>query len=337
MTQFYMPAEWHLHERCWMSWPCRPETWKGEIDQARLAYAQVAKSISQFEPVTMVVDPKDMDNAKALLSSPAITLLALPISDSWLRDNGPTFLVDEDDLHQTAIHWKFNAWGGNYPDYQKDAALGGRILDDLDIDYQQAPIIVEGGAIHVDGEGTLLTTKTCILNPNRNPGLTEENAEDILKSLLGVTKIIWLDEGLVDDETDGHIDNIACFIRPGLILMQSYHDSNDPNHRIFQENKKRLALTKDAKGRSLALIEVPAPQPVFMDGVRVAQSYINYYLANGGIVMPRFDQPFYDEQAQRILHQLYPHHEIAVVNANPIVRGGGGIHCITQQQPSIIK
>ncbi|AWJ82854.1 agmatine deiminase [Azospirillum sp. TSH58] len=330
---FTMPGEWERHTRCWMAWPCRPETWpEGAFDAAAAAYTDVARAISRFEPVTMVCDPADVADA-SLACGPGVEILPLPISDSWIRDTGPSFVTDGKG-QLAGVHWRFNAWGGNYPDSDKDQQVGRLMLEHLGLRRFEAPLIMEGGSFHVDGEGTLLTTEQCLLNPNRNPNLGKAEIEELLKEHLGISTVIWLGEGYQDDETDGHIDEIALFVKPGVVMAITTDDPGDANFKAFQDNLDRLKRARDAQGRELEVIPVRQPARRDESGVRLTLSYTNLYIANGGIVMPAFEDSA-DDEAFRIVRRAFPDREIVQVPALDIVRGGGGIHCITQQQPAV--
>lgn len=327
---FRMPAEWERHSRCWMAWPCRPETFLCGIDAARAAYAEVAQTISQFEPVTMVCNPADAAEV-SLACGPGVTVLPLPISDSWLRDTGPTFVVDGRG-GLAGVHWRFNAWGGNYAGFEPDAAVGRHILDKVGAPAYQAPLVLEGGSFHVDGEGTLLTTEECLLNPNRNPNLDRRQIEELLRAYLGVREVVWLGRGYEQDETDGHVDEIACFARPGVVIALTTDDTGDPNYKIFQDNLDRLNGARDAAGRELEVVTVRQPARRDEQGRRLTLSYTNFYMANGAIVMPAFEDAA-DDEAFRTFRRVFPDREVIQIPAVDILRGGGGIHCITQQQP----
>lgn len=330
---FKMPGEWAPHARCWMAWPCRPETWPPEgIDPARDTYAEVARAIARFEPVTMICDPEDVAEA-SLACGQGVQILPLPISDSWIRDNGPSFVIDGKG-GIAGVNWGFNAWGGNYADCTKDREVGRLLLDHLKISRVAAPLVMEGGSFHVDGEGTVLTTEECLLNANRNPSLSRTEIEAALKSHLGAETVVWLGRGYEEDETDGHIDEIALFVKPGVVLTLTTDDTADPNFKIFQDNIERLKKAKDAKGRSFEVVTVKPPARREENGVRLTLSYTNLYIANGGIVMPQFEDPA-DDEAYRTIRRLFPDREVVPVRAIDIVRGGGGIHCITQQQPAV--
>lgn len=330
---FTMPGEWDRHTRCWMAWPCRPETWPdGAFDAAASAYTDVARAISRFEPVTMVCDPADVADA-SLACGPGVEILPLPISDSWIRDTGPSFVTDGKG-QLAGVHWRFNAWGGNYPECAKDQEVGRLMLEHLGLRRFAAPLVMEGGSFHVDGEGTLLTTEQCLLNPNRNPNLGKAEIEELLREHLGISTVIWLGEGYQDDETDGHIDEIALFVKPGVVMAITTDDPGDANFKAFQDNLDRLKRARDAQGRELEVIPVRQPARRDENGVRLTLSYTNLYIANGGIVMPAFEDPA-DDEAFRVMRRAFPDREVVQIPALDIVRGGGGIHCITQQQPAV--
>lgn len=330
----YMPAEWAPHARCWMAWPCRLEPWGSAegLLRARVGAANVARAISGFEKVTMAVRPQDVDEARMAMGR-GIEVLEVPLDDSWARDSGPIFVVDGNE-GVAGVHWRFNAWGNKYHGYDQDAAFGRRVVDALDMRCYDGPMILEGGSIVVDGQGTLITTEQCLLNANRNPNLTRQQIEERLALYLGVTKIVWLGEGLEDDETDGHVDNIACFAGPGRVMLYTPQDKNGLNGRVMRDNRARLAAARDAQGRAFEIIDVPEPAPrERFDGRRLDMSYINFYFANYGIVMPSFDDAM-DQVAAEVMAKTFPDRRIVQVNALDIVQGGGGIHCITQQQPA---
>lgn len=327
---FFMPAEWAPHARCWMAWPVREETFPNGLPAARAAYAEVAKAIAQFEPVTMLCPDGALADV-SLACGPGVSVLPVPCSDSWLRDNAPSFVVNgKGDV--AGVHWGFNAWGRNYDDFQLDTQVGRLILENQGLRRFAAPLVMEGGSFHVDGEGTLLTTEECLLNPNRNPHLSRGEIEAHLASHLGVREFIWLNRGYEQDETDGHIDEIAAFVKPGVVLTMVTDDTSDPNYPVFQDNVARLKAARDAAGRPLEVVTLRTPSRQEQHGVRLTLSYTNFYMANGGIVMPLFEDPM-DAEAITLFGKLFPERRIVPVPALDIVRGGGGIHCITQQQP----
>lgn len=331
-SAYFMPAEWQPHARCWMAWPRHEETWAAiGLAKARKAYAEVASAIAEYEPVTMLVHPDDRQSAEALCPS-SITLMPLPINDSWTRDTGPTFLLNAQG-ELAGVDWIHNAWGNNYVDYALDQNIAKTILQASGARYFHAPLVMEGGSFHVDGEGSLLTTRECLLNPNRNPKLSQAEIEQALCDYLNIKKIIWLHRGLIGDETDGHVDEIACFIGPGKVLALITEDKNDPNYALLQENLGILHHSQDAQGRALEVFTVEQAPATYLKGERLTLSYINFYLANAGIVMPAFGYPREDKAAFTLFTNLFPQHKITQINALDIFAGGGGIHCITQQQP----
>ncbi len=331
---FFMPAEWAPHARTWMQWPTRVQPFGGPdgLLRARQAYAVIARTIRRFEPVTMVVSPHDAAEAQ-LACGPLVDLAEFPIDDAWARDSGPSFVVNGKG-GVAGVHWRFNAWGNKYHPHANDSAIGATIIDLADLPIYRAPMVMEGGAIHVDGAGTLITTEQCLLNENRNPELSRQQIEARLALYLGILKIIWLGDGLKHDETDGHVDNVACFARPGAVLINMPLDKSDENYPAMADNLARLAHASDAQGRKLEIIELPQPKKVRRrhDGTRLETTYINFYACNGAIIAPAFDDPM-DERARRILADAFPGREIVQVDALPVLEGGGGIHCITQQQP----
>jgi agmatine deiminase len=332
---FRMPAEWESHARTWMGWPCRPEAFGGVegLLRAKQAYARVARAISTFEPVVMAVRPNEAAEVELACAGKA-EVFEVPLDDSWVRDTGPTFLVGADG-ERGGVAWRFNAWGNKYHPYAEDAALAGRLLESLGARAYFAPLVCEGGALHVDGRGTLMTTEQCLLNENRNPGLSRQQVEERLALFTGARRILWLGDGFADQETDGHIDNIACFASGGRVIVGVPASRSHPDSAAVAEAIRRLKRARDAEDRGIEVIELVQPQMLRTDwrGRILAASYINFYLPNGGVVMPSFDDPN-DERARSVLAECFPGRDILQIDALDIVQGGGGIHCITQQEPA---
>lgn len=329
---FYMPAEWHPHTACWMAWPCHTPTWEAiGLEKAKEIYLQIALAIAKFEPVIILARSSDVESVQAKCGD-NIQVLPLEIVDSWTRDTGPTFLLDKFG-RLAGIDWIHNAWGGNYQEYAADNKIAKAIIESTKALYYKAPLVMEGGSFHVDGEGSLLTTKECLLNPNRNPHLSQVEIESYLRDYLNIEKIIWLNKGLVGDETDGHVDEAACFIAPGKVLALITKDKDDENYHILQENLAILQQATDARGRKLEVYPIEQPPATYLNGERLTLSYINFYLANQGIVMPAFGYEEYDRAAYELFVKLFPGYKIIQVHALDLFAGGGGIHCITQQQP----
>jgi len=330
---YRVPAEWAAHRRTWMCWPARAEAWSGPAGllRAKEASAHVAHAIAAFEPVAMAVRPEDTAEARRFCGD-ATEIFEMPLDDSWARDTGPTFLAGP---APAGVAWQFNAWGGKYHPYDADKNLASRILGVLHARIYAAPLVCEGGAVHVDGEGTLLTTEQCLLNRNRNPGLGREQVEESLKRYSGADCILWLGSDFSDEETDGHVDNIACFAAPGRVIIGVPASKSHPDCEAISAAKRRLAQARDARGRTLEIVEIaqPAKERVDWRGRLLPASYVNFYIVNGGVVMPAFDDPA-DLAARAVLADCFPDRRIAQLDALDIVQGGGGIHCITQQEPA---
>lgn len=330
---FSMPPEWGRHRGCYMAWPCHEETFGDRMEAARDAYAAVAQAIAGFEPVTLFANPDHVRDA-ADRCGPSVTVVSQPLSDSWARDMGATFVTDGKGA-LGGIDWRFNAWGENYPDFEADAAVAMEMARRENARIYSIPVVMEGGGLHTDGAGTILTTDSVILNPNRNPGLTREEAEDILIRALGGSQVVWLDgEALEYDDTDGHVDNLACFVKPGVVMALVSDDPEDPQHERLKANAERLRATRTPDGRNIEVIEVAHPAKRVEDGLRLPMSYINFYLANDAVLAPIFDDPA-DEPALAMLRKVFPDRTVVPVPGLEIVRGGGCIHCITQQVPKV--
>ena len=330
-----MPAEWATHTRTWMCWPCRVEVWGGPegLLRAKQAYARVARAISSFEPVTVAVRPQDAAEVE-LACAGKTQVFPVPLDDSWARDTGPTFLLAGSGAC-AGVAWQFNAWGNKYNSYTDDKVFARRVLESIGADIYRAPLVCEGGAIHSDGEGTLLTTEQCLLNPNRNPNLDRQEIEERLALFTGARRIVWLGDGFSDEETDGHVDNIACFAAPGRVIVGVPASKSHQDYEPVMDAIGRLAGARDAHGRAFEIVEMVQPMRTRLDwrGRPLAASYVHFYLPNGGVVMPAFDDRN-DENARAILSDSFPGRDILQVDALDIVEGGGGIHCITQQEPA---
>ncbi len=323
-----MPAEWAPHEMTLVAWPQRQETWRGTtIEDARDSHTEVIAAISEFEPVLVVADPSQADDARSRLPGGNVEVLAAPIDDSWLRDSGPIIVTG--DGRRAGVDFVFNSWGEAFLPYDKDAAIAARILEHLGIERISSDLVLEGGSIAVNGEGTLVTTEQCLLDPSRNAGLDRGPIASELSSRLGVGQIVWLDQGLVEDgDTDGHVDNICAFIGPGRVLLQSAPEG-DPNFENAQQN---LQLLTDA---GLEVIELDLLPRIEREGEPIVVPYTNFYIANGALIVPVSGvDPDMDAQALELLGRLYPDREAIGIDGRTLALGGGGIHCITQQIPA---
>jgi agmatine deiminase len=336
---YIMPAEWEQHKCCWMQWPHdNPEfnsyaevpTWSHfDIEKGRIAWANVANAISNFEQVKMIVHPNNIVNSSKLLNE-KVEILSFVNDDAWARDSGAIFLLNKE-KKLGGVDWEFNGWGKFSP-YDSDNKIAKFMIEEAKATYFKNDMILEGGSIHTDGEGTLLTTEQCLLNKNRNPELSKEQIENNLKDYLGVNKIIWLKNG-TDEGTDGHVDNIACFVAPGKILALSCLDKHDSFYDQINENLEILKTSVDSRGRTLEIIELEMSYKRLIPNDNEPSSYINFYIANKGVVMPSFDDEKADKNAQKIVKKTFPDRKIIVINGIDISMGGGNVHCITQQQP----
>ncbi len=332
MSDYYMPAEWQAHKRCWMAWPCNESLWPEALAQAEQNYAAIANAIANFEPVTMLVRPEQYANARTLLTE-TIELKEWPLDDSWMRDFGPTFVHKKSTGELAGVDWTFNGWG-KFP-HEQDQHLARKLLHELNLERFASPLVNEGGAIHVDGEGTIMLTRNVQLNGNRNPSLAPSDVEYHLKQALGVENFIWFDEGLAEDHTDGHVDQFACFTKPGHILALTTSDKSDPNYERLQINLEILRNSTDANGIPFAITTVEQPPSEWANGERLGKSYINFYIANGGVVMPSYGLSDFDSAALETVKACFPERGVAAVDCSVLVLGGGNIHCVTQQEPAL--
>ena len=325
-----MPAEWAPHERCVVAWPTRDDLWGGHAAEARREYAAIVAAVSRFEPVLVVAVPGRASEVRACCG-PGVEVVELPIDDSWVRDSGPIFVVDNDG-HRAGVDFRFNAWGNKLPDYAEDDRLPARLLARLGLPRLVSDMVLEGGSISVDGEGTLLATEQCLLHPNRNPNLTRAQIEDELRLRLGVESVVWLPHGSAPDSmTDGHVDGVCVFARPGVVLLQS-DAPGSPYAERYAANRRALEAARDARGRRLEIVEAPRLAFADVDGKRVRVPLVNVYLANGGVVAPVSpDEPADDWL--RTLRAVFPERAIVPVPVRILPWSGGAIHCVTQQLP----
>jgi agmatine deiminase len=331
-----MPPEWAVHERTLIAWPARRKTWRDtSIEAAREVHAQVVAAVAAFEPVTLVADPADADDARRRVPSKDVEVLALAIDDSWLRDNGPIVVTgtDEDGRPvRRGVDFRFNAWGEAFTPYDSDAAVAEKLLAHLEIPRTPVDMVLEGGSIAVDGSGRLVTTEQCLLHPNRNPDLGKDEIEQTLERALGVSEVVWLGDGLVEDaDTDGHVDNVCAFLAPGRALLQTVAGDDDPNAAAARDNAARLRRA----GVDVVEFEL-LPRSTRADGTTIAIPYTNFYLCNGAAIVPLAQlDPEMDDEALRRLRELLPDRQVVGVPGRVLALGGGGVHCITQQVPAL--
>lgn len=323
------PAEWEPHELTLMGWPCRAGLWGDTFAQACADYASVANAVAQFEPVMMIANPGADAAAARGACAGAVEIVELPIDDSWLRDSGPIYVLD-DDGRRAAVHFRFNAWGEKFPPWDRDAAIGGLIARRLGDPVIDGGMVLEGGSILTDGDGTLVTTEQCLLCPNRNPAMSRAQIEATLRDRLGVERIVWLGLGLTEDrDTDGHVDMICSLTGPGRALIQTVPESN-PNFERCETNRARL------QGAGFEVTPVPVLSYARVAGETVAVGHLNLYICNGGVIVPvtgAAQDAEAEAQALEIIAAAFTGREVVAVPGTVIAYGGGGPHCITQQVP----
>lgn len=335
-----MPARFAAHERTYIAWPFEPDRWS--LEEALKEYAATARAIAPYEPITLLVPPDRISSVSDYLElGDQIEVLEIELDGAWIRDNGPIFVIDGEG-GVALVNFQFNGWGERFPHALDDDAPR-RIAESLGMRRYDAPFVLEGGGFSVDGEGTLIVTEQFLLNPNRNPNRSREDTERGLRDYLAVEKVIWLERGLVEDrDTDGHSDNIVQFVEPGLVLLQTVSDRDNPNTELCQENPRRLVAARDARGRKLEIVEMdllPYTEPIanpaagFPSPTRFPVPYLNYYPVNGALIVPMLGGPD-DEKAQLLLQKLHPDREIVGVPSTAMAADGGGVGCITQQQPA---
>ena len=348
-----MPGEFEPHAGCWMIWPERPDVWRENARPAQETFAEVATAIARFEPVTVCVSREQWQSARAK-SPETIRLVEMSSDDAWMRDYGPTFVVN-DFCEIRGVHWDFNGYGGPeegcYWPCDLDQQIAQKVLELERLDRYKCHMVLEGGSFHVDGQGTLITTEECLLNQNRNPGWSKADIEEHLREYLGAEKIIWLRMGVYgDDDNSGHVDDLCCFVRPGVVVLTWTDDPEDPQYVRSRDAYERLSQTCDARGRSLQIHKLRQPAPLYfteeevagiarsdnavqrLPGQRLGASYVNFYIANGGIIVPGFGDPR-DAEAVATLQSLFPYREVVQLETREILLGIGNIHCITLQQP----
>jgi agmatine deiminase len=349
---YRMPAEWEPHDGCYLVWPERPDNWRLGGKPAQSAWVALVTAIATGERVTVLASAGQWHNARYRLPA-HVRVVEMTTDDAWVRDTGPSFVIK--DGARRAVHWDFNAWGGLlgglYFPWDADAAVGGKIAELEGADTYRPGIVMEGGSFDVDGQGTLLTTEECLLNPNRNPQLSRAEIERHLGDQLAVDTVIWLPRGVYLDETDGHVDNFARFLAPGVVGLTWTDDTDDPQYERSAEALAILQAAKDARGNPLEVVKLHQPGPLYLTeeeaagvdavagtqprtaGDRLAGSYVNSYLGNGIAVVPIFDDP-HDQAALDTYRRLLPGRQVLPVSGREILLGGGNVHCVTQQVPS---
>ena len=338
---FRMPAEWMPHRGTWLSWPHKEASWPGKFGPVPGIFARMVRALTEREEVHINVAGRAMEASvrsqvrEAGANPDKVFFHDNPTNDAWCRDHGPIFLERHRDgrSEQAIVDWGYNAWGGKYPPYDLDDVVPTRIAGELGLPLFAPGIVMEGGSIDVNGRGTLLTTESCLLNPNRNPSLDRGEIERYLRAYLGVTKILWLGDGIVGDDTDGHVDDLTRFVDERTVVTAVEDDPADENYEPLQENLERLRGMTDQDGRPLRVVTLPMPRPLEHDGQRLPASYANFYIANGLVLLPTYDPPR-DEQAIATLGGLFPDRDIVGIDCTDLVWGLGAFHCVTQQWPA---
>lgn len=331
---FRMPAEWAPHTATWLAWPHKEASWPGKLERIPPVFAAMARALGGGERVRICVAGAAMEAAAGAslgAGAAAVEFFRLPNNDAWIRDHGPIF-VNRGDGEQAIVDWGYNAWGGKYPPFDLDDTIPARIGERLGLPVFHPGMILEGGSIDVDGEGTLVTTEACLLHPNRNPTLDRGGIEQRLRDYLGVEQILWLGEGIAGDDTDGHVDDLTRFVAPGVVVTALEPDVGDVNHEPLEANLARLRGMRDARGRKLEIFTLPMPARVEWEGQRLPASYANFYIGNQAVLLPQFACA-QDEGARRALEPLFPGRAIVGVDCRDLVWGLGAFHCLTQQQP----
>jgi agmatine deiminase len=338
-----MPAEWEPHAATWLAWPHNRRDWPGKFSPIPWVYAEIVRHLGRFEPVELIVEPGAEGRVRRLLAragAPAdgVRCRPWPTERIWVRDSGCTFVLGDGGLE--AVDWRFTAWA-KYPDYERDADIGRRMAEAAGAPVARPEaggrrVVLEGGSIDVNGRGTLLTTDECLLDEvqQRNPGLDRAGYERVFAERLGVSRVVWLGRGIAGDDTHGHVDDIARFVAPGTVVAAVERDPASPNHEPLVDNLRRLRAARDQDGNPLRVVELPLPRPVSFGGVLLPASYANFYLANGLVLVPVFNDPN-DRLALNLLADLCPGREVVGIYAGDLVLGFGTLHCLTQQQPAL--
>ncbi len=342
---YFMPPEWALHKATWLSWPHRLQTWPGKFEPVPAVFVEIAAWLSSSEEVHInVVDATMEREVSALLADSHheqlrmdhIFFHQIPTNDAWCRDHGPNFVVRQQDgaRDKVIMNWEYNAWGGKYPAFQEDNAVPEKIAEFLQLPLVAPGMVLEGGSIDVNGKGLVLTSEACLLNPNRNPSMSREQIEQALDMYLGVQKVLWLGDGIVGDDTDGHVDDMARFVNETTVVIAVEKNPDDVNYAALQENYQRLQSCTALDGFPLNVVVLPMPSPVIHHGERLPASYANFYIANTVVLVPTY-RCVQDKKALKILQQLFPGRKVVGIDCTDLVWGLGAIHCITHEEPEL--
>ncbi|MEC3878894.1 agmatine deiminase family protein [Parapedobacter sp. 10938] len=337
---YYFPAEWHPHRATWLSWPHKEASWPGKLEAVYAPYSAFIREVSLGEQVCInVVDQAMETTATALLVAAGVDMANIrfyhhPTDDAWCRDHGPAFLINrEETVGKAIVDWGYNAWGNKYPPYEQDDVIPTLVGKALNLPVFHPGIVMEGGSVDFNGEGTVLTTKACLLNENRNPQLTQEQIEAYLHEYYGISQVLWLGDGIVGDDTDGHIDDITRFVNADTVVTVIEENRTDENYNILQENLQLLKGMRLENGKPLHIIELPMPTPVVFDGQRLPASYANFYIANAAVIVPTYRDEKNDQKALDVLATCFPDRKIVGIDSTDIIWGLGSWHCLSQQEP----
>lgn len=338
---YHFPAEFAPHRATWLSWPHKEASWPGKIHTIFAPYSEFVKRLAESEKVCINVADEAMRAfatghlEKAGVDMSQVSFYFHPTNDAWCRDHGPAFLVNpEAGQKKVVVDWDYNAWGGKYPPYDLDDVIPTRIAEQLGLPVFNPGIIMEGGSVDFNGHGTLITSKQCLLNQNRNPHLNQEQVETYLRDYYGVEQVLWVDEGIVGDDTDGHIDDTVRFVNQDTVITVVEDNKDDENYGILQQNLRQLKAMRLSSGRSLNVVELPMPDPVIWEDQRLPASYANFYICNRYVIVPTFRQPK-DDKVCRIIEACFPGREVIGIDSTDIIWGLGSFHCLSQQEPAI--
>ncbi len=337
---YHFPAEWHPHRATWLSWPHKEASWPGKLEAVYAPYCAFIREVSLGEQVCINVADHAMERlATAHLSAAGVDLGNIrffhhPTDDAWCRDHGPAFLINRDKhIGKAIVDWGYNAWGNKYPPYEQDDVIPTLVGKALDLPVFHPGIVMEGGSVDFNGQGAVLTTKACLLNENRNPQLTQEQLENYLREYYGISQVLWLGDGIVGDDTDGHIDDITRFVNADTVVTVIEENRADENYGILQENLRMLKAMRMENGKPLNIVELPMPAPVVYDGQRLPASYANFYIANAAVVVPTYRDDRNDQRALDILTGCFPDRKVVGIDSTDIIWGLGSWHCLSQQEP----
>lgn len=339
---YAFPAEWAKHEATWLSWPHKEASWPGKIETIYEPYCQFIKIVAEGEKVRININDdetkafaiQELDKVGADLAN--VEFYLNPTNDAWCRDHGPAFLLNADGTQKSVVDWGYNAWGGKYPPFDLDDVIPTKIAQHFDLPLYTPDIVMEGGSVEFNGAGTILTTTACLLNENRNPHLTKEQIENYLLQFYGAEQILWLGDGIVGDDTDGHIDDITRFVNEDTVLTVVESNPLDENYILLQENLEALKQMRLPNGKALNIVKLPMPSPVIHEDTRLPASYANFYIANAAVVVPTF-RDVNDEKALKIIQDVFPDRKVVGIDSTDIIWGLGSFHCLSQQEPALIK